>query len=89
MDGGAFDQDGVKNGIIVDPIYFGVASTLAATGGNTQRILMIGCSMVLLGVILPATIFCTEEEESTLRSKQDDVMKLAESLFTWMCCVHK
>ena len=57
MDGGAFDQDGVKNGIIVDPIYFGVASTLAATGENTQRILMASSSMLLAGVILLVTIF--------------------------------
>lgn len=68
VDGGAFDEDGVANGTIVDPIYVGEllgttasastttsssgSGTLANTGTNTIAILAGGILLIVTGIAI-------------------------------------
>ncbi len=59
VDGGAFDEDGIVNGTIVDPLYIGVVAgststtpTLADTGENMFSIVIGAAMATLAGVYL-------------------------------------
>ena len=51
-DGGALDEDGAANGIIVDPIYIGVAGSgeLASTGINATMVVAVGVVTLAAGI---------------------------------------
>ena len=52
VDGGAFDEDDVANGVIVDPIYIGVAGSgeLASTGINATMVVAVGVVTLAAGI---------------------------------------
>jgi hypothetical protein len=61
-DGGELDQDGVENGVIVDPAGLAVpvarpatAADLAATGGPYALLLGVGSILLVTGVVLRTT----------------------------------
>ncbi len=58
IDGSDYDEDGIVNGVIVDPLYFGVASsaTLADTGDNHMLILLLGVTF-LFGSALTVLVY--------------------------------
>ena len=53
VDGGAFDEDSTANGVIVDPIYIGVAGggELASTGTSTTGVAVIGILTLAIGAV--------------------------------------
>ena len=56
VDGGAFDEDDVANGVIVDPIYIGVAASgeLASTGVSATIMVAFGALTMVAGVLIAA-----------------------------------
>ena len=56
-DGGNYDEDGVANGHIVDPLYVGLGQSASANGGLAEtgegryRPRLIGVALMILGLI--------------------------------------
>lgn len=70
-DGGDYDEDGLANGVIVDPIYVGVVAgaasgggALANTGLSIWSISAIGVSLVGLGALVTRKIIHRQERVS-------------------------
>lgn len=64
VDGGIYDEDGVANGVIVDPIYIGVvAEPLASTGINVAALFGYTLTAAFIGL----SIFVLTKKRSTLR----------------------